>query len=280
MNEQRAKRKWAALVYIAGDNDLSERGLRDVEEICSAKAANPGGDGLNSLYIGIEIDTKGEHTGSIRYEVNDDGHRVVIDRLPERDTGSPKTLSEFFRWGVGSFPAENYLVVIWGHGTGFKSTKAVAGDDYGTWLDIPGILWALQQAECNPAVLGFDACLMGMAEIAYAFRDRVGVLVGSQQVEWGDGWPYEAVMKDLADARKAETPEALAREIVGRYIAQCRKEGRQNVTHSAMRLERIEPLIESLGRLGVALTASSGPNRSLVATARSRSLGFNNLQTA
>src|SRR5512143_548059 len=37
-------------------------------------------------------------------------------------------------------------------------------------------------------VLGMDACLMSMAEVAYQLRDSAGVAVGSQEEEPGDGW--------------------------------------------------------------------------------------------
>ena len=60
--------RWALLVYIAGDNDLSESGLRDIKEMCKA-GSSP------DLHVGVEIDTYGEHTGSIRYEITQRPHK-------------------------------------------------------------------------------------------------------------------------------------------------------------------------------------------------------------
>ena len=47
-------------------------------------------------------------------------------------------------------------------------------------------------------VLGFDACLMNMIEVAYQLRGTAQVVVGSEELEPGEGWPYDRVLKTLA----------------------------------------------------------------------------------
>ena len=68
------KRRWALLVYIAGDNDLSDAGLRDIEEMCGAGSLE------KYLHVGVEIDTYGEHTGSIRYEITEPDYKDKAHR--------------------------------------------------------------------------------------------------------------------------------------------------------------------------------------------------------
>ena len=46
-------------------------------------------------------------------------------------------------------------------------------------------------------VVGMDACLMTMIEVAYQLRDHARVLVGSEEVEPGPGWPHAAILGDL-----------------------------------------------------------------------------------
>ena len=65
-------------------------------------------------------------------------------------------------------------------------------------------------------VVGFDACLMSMAEIMYQVRQCADYSVGSQQTEPGDGWPYDTVLRALA-ARPTMTPAELAGTIVDKY---------------------------------------------------------------
>ena len=50
-------------------------------------------------------------------------------------------------------------------------------------------------------LVGMDACLMTMLEVAYQIRDHAQILVGSEEVEPGDGWPYDAVLRSSRRTR-------------------------------------------------------------------------------
>ena len=39
-------------------------------------------------------------------------------------------------------------------------------------------------------IIGFDACLMNMLEVAYQLRDHTEVVVGSEELEPGKGWDW------------------------------------------------------------------------------------------
>ena len=66
-------------------------------------------------------------------------------------------------------------------------------------------------------VLGFDACLMNMIEIAYQLRGTAQVVVGSEELEPGDGWPYDRVLETLA-----ATPTISPAELAAHRGALCR----------------------------------------------------------
>jgi hypothetical protein len=244
------RKRWGLLAYIAGDNNLSSAGLEDVVELCEV-GASP------DVHVGVEIDTYGEHTGSIRYQIGEadwtgKAHRCVIERLEEKDTGDPETLRSFLTWGFGRYPADNHLVVVWNHGTGFRSVRRDIGyDDFGSSLDMPEIEDAFRRAGIGPsnkiAILGFDACLMNMIEIAHHFKDQAEYLVGSQQTEPGDGWPYDEVLKAMkAGLGKTE----LAKKIVKVYIKSYKDMGIFEVTQSALDCSKTEPAIQALSDLG------------------------------
>ena len=44
-------------------------------------------------------------------------------------------------------------------------------------------------------LVGMDACLMTMLEVAYQIREHAQVLVGSEELEPGDGWPYALIFR-------------------------------------------------------------------------------------
>jgi hypothetical protein len=57
-------------------------------------------------------------------------------------------------------------------------------------------------------VIAFDACLMAMVETAYAFREIADVMVGSEELEPGNGWNYTRWLQPLVDAKgKVEASE-------------------------------------------------------------------------
>ncbi|MEW6096457.1 MAG: clostripain-related cysteine peptidase, partial [bacterium] len=47
------------------------------------------------------------------------------------------------------------------------------------------------------AAIGYDACLMGMIEVAYEPKRSSEVMVASEETEPCDGWPYEQIMRAL-----------------------------------------------------------------------------------
>jgi hypothetical protein len=276
MPHSEAQKPWLFLAYIAGDNNLSEAGLEDIEELCQT------GSNQN-VHAAVQIDTYGEHDGSVRYEItpkDSDGiaHRTVIRRLRESNSGNPVVLRNFLRWGMERYPAERRLVVIWNHGSGFRAPRAIRSirrdigyDDFGTSMDMPEVADALTKAGIGQsnkiAVLGFDACLMNMLEIANHFSDHAEILVGSEQTEPGDGWPYDRVLSLM---HTNPSPRALAGGIVDSYIEDYTKNGPANVTQSAIDLTRTDGAVVALAELGRALSEAMGAQRSAIRHARLR----------
>lgn len=99
-------------------------------------------------------------------------------------------------------------------------------------------------------ILGMDACLMSMAEVAYQIRDSVLVTVGSEELEPSDGWPYDTILKELA-ARPRMTPQAFASVIVKKYLASYADDS--DVTQAACDLTRCGELAAAMDKLARAL---------------------------
>ena len=109
-------------------------------------------------------------------------------------------------------------------------------------------------------LVGMDACLMTMIEVAYQLRDHARVLVGSEELEPGAGWPYATILGDLA-TRPAMAPAELGATVVRRYVASYRH-GAENATQSAIDLGQVGDLVEAVAllarRLLAALRAAQG----------------------
>lgn len=102
-------------------------------------------------------------------------------------------------------------------------------------------------------ILGMDACLMSMVEVAYQVRDSADYTVGSEETEPGEGWPYDRILRVLA-AKPSMTPEQFSKTIVTEYLASYRSS--DNVTQSAMRLASLKALTGAVDGLSKALTGA------------------------
>jgi hypothetical protein len=104
-------------------------------------------------------------------------------------------------------------------------------------------------------IVGMDACLMTMLEVAYQVRDHARVLVGSQELEPGPGWPYAAVFGDLV-AQPTMTPAGLGAAIVRRYAEYYSDPDGPDITQSAIDLAKLDELVGAVDGLARALLAA------------------------
>ncbi|MBN1626985.1 MAG: peptidase C11 [Deltaproteobacteria bacterium] len=138
------------------------------------------------------------------------------------------------------------------------SARAIAFDDQAQDfldnLELKKVMRRVRKILKKPVdILGMDACLMSMIEVAYQMRDLAAFTVGSEETEPGDGWPYDRILKTLA-SRPYMTPDGLSKEIVKQYLASY--SASDNVTQSALRLADLKNMIRDIDALGGALKAA------------------------
>ncbi|MCF7900139.1 hypothetical protein K9K77_01385 [Candidatus Babeliales bacterium] len=119
-------------------------------------------------------------------------------------------------------------------------------DTYGSYLTNEKLDYALNEIKKsslkgkNFAIIGFDACLMAMVEVAELIAPYADYMVASEEVELGTGWPYDQVLKIFES--QALTPEQFATHIVTKY-ADNYNAITKDFTMSAIDLKQIDPLI-------------------------------------
>ena len=137
-------------------------------------------------------------------------------------------------------------------------SKAIAYDDTNRdFLDNAELKRVLAQVvkkvKRRIDVLGFDACLMNMVEVAYQLRGLVGHIVASEELEPGDGWPYDRVMADLA-AKPGAAGVQVAKAIVKRYLGSYAAS--DGVTDSAVDVSRVGSVAQAVDNLAAVCIAS------------------------
>jgi hypothetical protein len=236
-------------------------------------------DPQNSSYYDTAAD--GDWAGTRLYEVLPDADRRKINSRiietagswrgnadQEESMGNKETLSSFLGWAGEAYPEYNrHALILWNHGGGVSVVRSVASspvtagadsrsiclddEDYDNGYGLNGQLFLGEISEVlsrhynssrKLEFIGFDACYMGMYEIAYQFKDYARYFAAAPGVEYS-GWAY----RDFLHKNTAFTDgESLAREIVLSFA-----ENADRLDHSltAYNLEKIGPLKTTVDRL-------------------------------
>jgi len=307
--QQSGKAKWTVMVYMAGDNNLDGAALRDIEEMARVGSTKD----VNVL---VQLDRL-EDKKTRRFLITKGGgyNLDCVETFGETNTGDPKILEDFLTWSIERYPADQYFLILWNHGSGWwedarsrvattkaaedrsrrqipraslfrhntnltnhSSHRSICYDDTsgGDALDNSELKNVLTNA-CTVIgkkidILGMDACLMTMVEVAWQLRDSVNVIVGSEIEEPFDGWPYAEILSRLA-ARPRQDAAALARWIVKSYLLSYKGKD-ETVTQSALDLSRINNVVRKIDVLSGTLLAALETDAKPIAAAWKKSPRF------
>ena len=238
--------KWTFMVFMNGDNDLENYVDKDLEEMKSVGSTN-------EVNIIVQLD-RHYQPGAWRYRVIN-GDLQEFWSSNELDFGSPDTLRDFVDWTRTYFPADKYALIIWDHGGGWRiktlGLRGISYDDTSdTYMTMSQLKSALSQIGIKIGILGMDACLMAMTEVAYQIKDYAYYLVGSEESEPGTGWPYHNILSALV-SNPSMSPSTLASTIVEKYKDYYSLYNR--VTQSAIDLSKISNLKDACNNLASTL---------------------------
>lgn len=333
--------EWTFMVYMAGNNDLSDAAGRDLDEL----RAGPAASGVRvTAFVGLQ----GAGGRALRMEVGRGGAPDLVEKLPP-DTGSgdPQTLVDFVRWSARRAPARRHALVIWNHGGGWvpddldrlyaqvrgrrvrrdvesgyvrRAPRVALADEEPAYSDLArlgaarevaravftrsleevlklpgaqdrvtaaddGTPRALDTIELRHVMtrlhddlgrpidlLGLDACLMSALEVCYEVREHVGTVVGAQELDPNEGWPYAGILAALADEPGMDARE-LGRVVVDRYVDSYRGTHR-TVAQCAVDATRIEEFMREFRTLAGCLRRQVPANRSVIDSVQSVATRF------
>ncbi len=132
-----------------------------------------------------------------------------------RNIGDPAVFKAFLDWAQSRYPADHYLLVLWGHayGLGF-------GRDHGNALTMAELADALQGRGID--ILGANACAMSYAEAAYQLRSDTAhlgprFLIAPEVTMPFAGWPYEEILKKIVSKPEVD-PQEVGKLIVDQFV--------------------------------------------------------------
>lgn len=297
----RFDKKWTVMIYMDGDNSLETELLNDLNEmemidfngrgadvIVLADRIGGGaagdGDWKGSRLYHMCHDTNQKKVGSTRLEDPVYLHITTNGDHEELDMGNPDTLSKFIDFCKTNYPADYSSLILWDHGDGWRSggnairapsrQRAICVDETsGSILSMGDVENALKAK--NVTLLGFDACLMSMAEVAYQLYDPVPdhgyprFMVASEGNEPSSGWKYNQLFLNFL-TNPVRSPENLGRAIIDSFYTT--NSDYSGLTLSLLDLSKMGDLASALDVFSAGLMAASADD---ICVARANAQSFN-----
>ncbi|HEX2836273.1 MAG TPA: clostripain-related cysteine peptidase [Thermoanaerobaculia bacterium] len=297
--------KWSVLAYLAADNSLSPIANDDVDKLERPNAGVGVAVQVDRLDIPTErllLEEDGfESVGGIHGNLNSGDPEVLIDFLK---FGQRKRKAENFAVfllshgaGLLNFPLRKKKtpqpkpcwLLVWFHRVvaafrGFfrvlfgarisaidLGTRAINPDQTsGDFLDNDELAYALRKGQENGpfAIIGFDACVMALVELAYEIHPSGKFMIASQDEVHYDGLPYGRILRRI----RAQEPQGAAKTIVELFHNTSRN--LPAATLSAVVLKEVPSLAQALNELGAVLLPLVSSDLDALKRARNRARAF------
>lgn len=199
-DDDKVEPELSVLVYIAGDNNLSEFVATDLDEIITG-SVNLSPE-KNHLVAFVDKRNSTPYIMEIAQ-----GEQTIVKTFDEEiNSGSKDALNMAMRWMVDNYPAKNYGLVLWGHADGWiikgsrsiDPTRAYGVDKTAgnSWIDIPQMAQTLSSIPKLKFIFA-DCCCFQCVESAYELRACADYIIASPAEIPGEGAPYDKVIPAL-----------------------------------------------------------------------------------
>jgi hypothetical protein len=195
------------MYYIAGDNDLSNYLNTNLQRIKEAGAP----EGIQIL---VQADFPIDGMKRMLLQKNE---WLELGAVQNIDSSSAAVVADFVSFSRRAFPAARYALVISSHADGWKKANNLRASlisdnssqtrgnpiEIAAWINgankqFDGFIRPLE-------LLVFDACNMGLIEIAWEFKDCAEYLVFSQAFVPGNGFPHDQILQEIEETNSSES---------------------------------------------------------------------------
>lgn len=291
--EEIQEAEWTIMVYMAGDNNLSEfmaKSLGDIGDF----ALEPRSSADCVTHFLAFIDSSSITTPSHYIDLSDSKvyrhpikkedmvypAKVSPKKKPEEDrqngenSASAYSIMNFVNWCVNTQKrkAKNYALIFSGHSFGFHGTSFLRDNSSGTYLTIFKFRWAIEEVNeilgQTTAILGFDSCVMSMLEVAFELKDVTETMIASEGSLPNSGWGYTSILrnflleKPLSEEATEEEKKKHIRELATGFVHSFIDEqskyaiGGRSVDMAAWDMSGVQPVAETINTLAVKLNNS------------------------
>lgn len=262
------KKDWTIMVYLAGDNNLSEDMISTLNGLKSAMSALNCDDKINVVAV---YDSGYPTVSTTHYKFTRESSNQPLEKslikyvhpqadMVDRPPPEKNYIIDFVRWSVTNFEAENYALILSGHSDGIIGRTLFKDDNPSENLNLGLLTYILEKCQTRHmngkkfSLLGFDSCLMNMTEVGYQLRNYADVIVASQGNVPTSGWSYERIFRAVyAETEKTGslTAKQFASSIVREFFAYSSdyNVGGRSINISACDMSQIDELSAAVNDL-------------------------------
>lgn len=231
-----ARKEWTIMLYLAGDNNLSEDMIRAINEM--SRQIETTGDQLkqagqidikNGVGLLVEFDAEHPIVPTRRYDLTYDplipystsSSPIKIPdpvesiprapSIPDSDSEDSieRRIEAFICDSVKKQPAHNYFLILSGHADSFQGRTLLLDENPSGAATIKGISEMLKRVTSKVLhdklkVLAWDGCVMNSLEVIYQFRDVTEAWIGSQGSIPNYTWDYREIMQALLNVPRRD----------------------------------------------------------------------------
>lgn len=222
---------WTILIYANGNNELEpemRQAMRDAEKVGSSSNVHV------AMQIGraeyklvklirhdIPLEDRDSWSGVRRYFVQK-GSSELVGNLRQVNMADPKQLYEFMKWGMRSYPAKRYMLILGGHsydGVGMMTDyRRKAPYIMGYPEMVRAINMAANEMGKNIDILVLDTCNANSLELLYEFGKDIDHAIQSviTYIASGpiEGLPYDRIIHYVQADSEAKDGTVVIKDII------------------------------------------------------------------
>ncbi len=246
-SKKKVGKDWVVMIYLAGDNNLSEDMSETLAQLLSVK--------IDDVAILVYYDSAYPEIPTCYRDITPSATTKPLgfstqdpcEYIGESDSADPESIVKFVTWCGKRYETDNYALFLSGHSDGFQGLTLFRDDDSRATMNISSLRESLDNVVKNVIgkrfqILGFDGCVMSTFEIAYEFRMVANIMIGSQGFIPDAGLNYEDILIRWSNIKIApKTPEEFAKNVL-EVFKQNQKGfelGGRSTTLSACRLGKV-----------------------------------------
>ena len=197
---------WTILYYAGADNGRARFVWGDLNEMEAAGT-------LDQIRVVAQVDwPEGSPTGTnetVRYTIVADGDKTQFTSPPvatlgESNMGDPAVLADFLTWGMATYPANRFALVMGDFGGGWQGCcfdQTIPTPGQSDHLSLPDIDQALALTRgasgARLEVIAFAASLMNQLDVLQTTQPYAAYAVASAGLVPGSSWDFEPVLTQL-----------------------------------------------------------------------------------